>query len=67
MMATHYDEVKQLLKLAWDGDDLMDQGTLFQLQDRLGRFALRVAKEEGKVKDLIKTFEFLYKEVVTAK
>ena len=56
----YYPFVERLLELVWSGDDLMDQETLFDLQEKMTDFALKVAKNEGKVEDLKKAFPYLY-------
>jgi hypothetical protein len=39
---------------------MMNQSTLFELQENMAKLLLEVAQTEGKTKDLIKSFPFLY-------
>lgn len=55
-----YNKLKKLQKLAWQNDDMMDQDTLFNLQDALANVILEVARDCGATEDLIKSFPFLY-------
>lgn len=57
-----YNELKKLNSLAWENDDLMEQETLFDLQERLADLLLRVAQDCGEktLNDLVKSFPFLY-------
>lgn len=56
-----YPKLKAIQKLVWTNDDMMDQETLFELQDKLGRLLLQVAADENKTDDLVKSFPWLYK------
>ena len=56
-----YNELKEIQKLIFKGDDLMDQDTLFELQDRITELTLTVAIKENKTNDLVKSFPWLYK------
>ena len=56
-----YNELKEIQKLIFKGDDLMDQETLFELQDRITELTLQVAQKENKTDDLVKSFPWLYK------
>jgi hypothetical protein len=55
-----YDELKKIQKLLWKSDDRMDQETLFELQDYVAEVTLKVAQEENKDDDLVKSFPWLY-------
>lgn len=55
-----YEKLKEIQKLIWKNDDLMDQDTLFELQDKIANLTLEVAQKEGKVEQLIKDFKWLY-------
>jgi len=57
-----YNKLKQLQKLAWKNDDMMDQETLFDLQDILANLVLNVARDCDETEDLIKSFPYLYEE-----
>ena len=56
----NYDKIEEILSLAWRNDDRMDQETLFDLQDRLAEFALKIAQDEWCVDRLIKKFPRIY-------
>lgn len=55
-----YEKLKEIQELIWKNDDLMDQDTLFELQDKIANLTLEVAQKEGKVEQLIKDFKWLY-------
>ena len=55
-----YKELKEIQRLVWRDDDLMSQGTLFTLQDRLCDLVLKVANDCGQQGDLVRSFPFLY-------
>lgn len=59
-MSKHYEDVKAIQQLVWANDDLMSQDVLFALQEKIADFALKIAYEEKKVDDLVKTFPWLY-------
>ncbi len=59
-----YSKLKKIQLLLWKSDDLMDQETLFELQDMVAEFTLQVAQKESKTGDLLKTFPWLYNKVV---
>lgn len=56
-----YAELKKIQKLLWKDDDLMEQETLFELQNYVMNLTLEYAKKENQEKDLIKSFPWLYK------
>ena len=56
----YYERVKKLLSKIFEEDDLMSQDNLFELQDMIARFAMQVAKDEKKTKDLVESFSWLY-------
>lgn len=56
-----YDGMKEVLRLAWEGDDLMSQDTLFEIQDKLADLMLKVAIAAGKEEDLARSFPWLYR------
>lgn len=55
-----YEELKEIQKLLWKNDDLMDQETLFELQDKVADITLKAARSEGKIVDLVDSFKWLY-------
>lgn len=57
---TIYKELKEIQRLAWRDDDLMEQETLFDLQERLCDLVLKVATDCGQQEDLVRSFPFLY-------
>ena len=66
-MAQYYAQIKSIQKTAWADDDMMNQETLFDLQDKIAKLALIIARDEGKLEDLVKAFPFLYKSKGAAK
>jgi len=57
-----YERLKKVQEMLWRSDDLMDQETLFELQDYVAGVILDVAEQEGKTTDLVKSFPWLYKQ-----
>lgn len=55
-----YDALKEIQLLAWSGDDLMSQDTLFEIQDKLADLTLKAAVASGRGSDLAATFPWLY-------
>jgi hypothetical protein len=55
-----YEKIKKIQQLLWKNDDLIDQDTLFEVQDYVAELLLDVAKKEGKTGDLVKSFSWLY-------
>lgn len=55
-----YDALKEIQLLAWSGDDLLSQDTLFEIQDKLADLTLKAAVSAGRGKDLAATFPWLY-------
>lgn len=55
-----YEKVVNLQKIAWRGDDLMDQDDLYELQEELGVLAMDIANQLGKSDELVKEFPWLY-------
>lgn len=55
-----YDGMKEVLRLAWEGDDLMSQDTLFQIQDKLADLALLSAVAARQEEDLVREFPYIY-------
>lgn len=55
-----YEQLKEIQKLIFKDDDLMQQDTLFDLQEKIALLTLQVAQHEGKTEDLIKSFKWLY-------
>ena len=53
-----YEEISKIQKKLWQHDDLMEQNTLFELQDYVCKLLLKVAEEEKKTNKLIKDFFF---------
>ena len=58
-----YEKLEKIQELLWRNDDLMDQDTLFELQDKVAELILEVAGKEGpKIVDrLVSKFPWLYK------
>ena len=56
----NYAAIKELLEIAYSGDDRIDQGKLFDLQEKLAKLALRIAIAENKTDDLVKSFGWLF-------
>ena len=52
--------MKKLMLLLWKDDDMMDQDTLFELQNEFAGLLLDVAIKAKKTDDLVKTFPWLY-------
>lgn len=57
-----YERLKKVQEMLWRSDDLMDQETLFELQEYVSRVILEVAEQEGKTTDLVKSFPWLYEQ-----
>lgn len=55
-----YNKLKHIQQLLWKSDDRMDQEILFELQDEFAELLLEVAEQQGKTKDLVETFPWLY-------
>mgnify|MGYP006969174337 CR=1 FL=1 len=57
-----YSELKQILSLVWEDDDMMTQETLFEVQERLADLTLKVAQDCGNdaLNNLVKAFPYLY-------
>ena len=62
MFGPIFDKLCAVQKLAWDGDDIMDQETLFELQDKLAEISLSFASKISpqKVDKLVEQFPWLY-------
>lgn len=43
-----YEKLEKIQELLWKNDDLMDQDTLFELQDKVAELILEVAGKEGR-------------------
>lgn len=52
----------ELQKLAWKDDDMMDQDTLFTMQEQIADLTLELAKDTKKESDLLKSFPYIYME-----
>ena len=63
-MENIYTKVVNLQKIAWRGDDLMDQTDLFELQEELATLAMEMANQLGKCRELVKEFPWLYRVAV---
>lgn len=62
---TKKDILKRLIKvqkLLWNNDDLMDQETLFYLQDEVQTLVLKVAEDTNSTDIILKEFPWLYKQ-----
>lgn len=55
-----YAKVVNLQRIAWRGDDLMDQDDLYELQEELGDLAMDIANQLGRGGELVKEFPWLY-------
>ena len=55
-----YNEIKKIQKLLWKHDDMMDQETLFDVQDLVGALAKKIAEKEHKTEQLVKDFPHIY-------
>lgn len=57
-----YEKLEKIQELLWRNDDLMDQDTLFELQDKVAELILEVAGKEGPktVDRLVAKFPWLY-------
>ena len=56
-----YNEVEKIQEILWRNDDMIDQEDLYELQELVANFALKVAENEGKVEQIVKKFPFLYR------
>jgi len=62
---TKKDILKRLIKvqkLLWNNDDLMNQETLFDLQDEVQTLVLKVAEDTNSTDIILKEFPWLYKQ-----
>jgi hypothetical protein len=62
---TKKDILKRLIKvqkLLWKNDDLMNQETLFDLQDEVQTLVLKVAEDTNSTDIILKEFPWLYKQ-----
>lgn len=57
-----YKEIKKIQDMIWQDDDLMQQETLFELQEYAGNLLLKIAQKEDKTDDLLKSFPYMYQE-----
>ena len=55
-----YEDLKELQLLAWSGDDLMSQDTLFEIQNKLADLTLKAASAVGQERELAAAFPWLY-------
>ena len=55
-----YKEIKKIQDMIWQDDDLMQQETLFELQEYAGNLLLKRAQKEDKTDDLLKSFPYMY-------
>ena len=56
-----YEELEKIQELLWRNDDMMDQETLFEVQERVADLLLKVAEKEGKVEHLVAEYPWLYR------
>ena len=63
-MENIYAKVLNLQRIAWRGDDLMDQTDLFELQEELANLTMEMANQLGKCRELVKEFPLLYRVAV---
>ena len=59
MKAEHFNKLLHIQELLWKDDDLMDQMTLFELQDKVANFLLEAATPAQQAK-LANRFPWLY-------
>ena len=56
-----YHKIAEIQNTLWkDGGDLVDQETLYVLQEQIADLALRVAQDAHKTQDLLRAFPYLY-------
>ena len=55
-----YKDIKRVQELLWKDDDLMNQETLFELQELVAELTLKIANREKKTAQLVKDFPHLY-------
>ncbi|NLY38596.1 MAG: hypothetical protein GX044_04755 [Firmicutes bacterium] len=57
-----FNDLLEIQKLLWKNDDLMEQETLFELQDKVSELALKMAGDNPLKQDLLlREFPWLYK------
>ena len=56
-----YEEVEKILDLCWKDDDRMEQTTLYEVQERVADLLLNIAYKEGRAKECLKKYEWIYK------
>lgn len=57
-----YRKLKKIMQLIWKDNDRIDQVTLYEVQDKLADVLLIVAEEESQMKDLVKSFPWVYEQ-----
>ena len=55
-----YNAIARIQKLLWKDDDMINQETLFELQELIAEIALKIANREKKTAQLVKDFPHLY-------
>ena len=55
-----YNDIKKIQTLLWKHDDMMQQETLFELQEVVAGLALRIAEKEKRTEEIVKDFPHLY-------
>lgn len=55
-----YEELKEVLCLLLENDDLIDQNSLFKAQTKVLELTIKAATEEHKAKDLYETFPWMF-------
>lgn len=60
MAKSDFDDVVEIQKIVWRDDDRLDQENLFELQDKIAEFALKIANREHKTEELVNMFPWLY-------
>lgn len=58
----YFDTLVKIFELIWKDDDLMEQDTLFTLQDLVGDALLKSSNEEWNV-ELVEKFPWAFEEV----
>ena len=58
---SNFEKVVEIQEIVWRGDDLLAQDDLFELQEKIAKFALDIAKKAHKTDELVKKFPWLYK------
>lgn len=60
-ITSHFYTAKELLKLAYKNDDMMQQEDLFELQQKLAMFVIELAEDLDKDDELVEEFPWLFR------